>query len=125
MDDQVRISLLVARVGPVVVDTMAVEGQRRIAKQERSVWLYTAAPLRHAVVTLRCRCSHRTRRRGFTIDDVLLLGDAGRAIATDRVLNGYERQRAALARLVLYFQDAAASRCLPLDGQRGKIANAT
>src|ERR1700737_2531288 len=107
MDDQVRISLLVTRVGPVVVDTMAVEGQSRITKQERRVWLDTAGPLGHSVVTLRCWCRRRSRRRRITVDDVLLLGDAGHAIATGNVFNCHERQRAALPRFFLFFKDAA------------------
>src|SRR5260370_33948214 len=123
MDDQVRISLRVARVTLVVVDAVAVEGQSRKAKQQRRVGLEIAAPLWHSVVTLRCSRSHRSRRRGLTVDDVLLLGDTGRAIATDGVLNGQKRQRAALAHLVLYIQDPAESRRLRLDRQIGEIAN--
>ena len=82
----------VARVGLVVVDAVAVEGQRRIAKQKRRVGLDTAAPLRHSVVTLRCGCGRRTRRRwprGRRCPAPRRC--RGVAIATDGVLNRHER----------------------------------
>src|SRR5258708_2838704 len=109
MDDQVRISLLIARVSLVVVDAVPVEGQSRITKQKCRVGQDTAVPLGHSVVTLRCSCSHRTRRWRLAVNDVLLLGDAGRAIATYDVLDCQERQGAAFARLILDLQDPAAS----------------
>src|SRR5262249_2264950 len=108
MNDQVRVSLFVARVGLIVMDAVSVGGQGGIAKEKCCIRLEGAAPLSYSVITLRLR-----RGSGgcdLAIDDVLLLGDTGRPVAARYMLDRYERQRASLAGLVLNLEDPAAPR---------------
>ena len=56
MHHQVRIAFLAACIGLVVVNAMAVEGQRRIAKQQRRIGLEVAAPLRNGLMALPVLC---------------------------------------------------------------------
>src|SRR5258708_39360980 len=85
----------------------------------------SAAPLSPPVIALRCGRGNTTRCSGLAVNDVVLLRNAGPAIATGDMLNSHKRQRPAFACFVLDLQDPAAPRGFGVNGQIGEILNTT
>src|SRR5437899_10104208 len=96
VEDQARIALDLGDVVAVVVDAVAVEGQRGIAEQQHGI-----GDMGLAVLRLRRRgrglCGRGLPARDLAIDDVLSLADGCAARRGDAVLDRDEAQRAGRA----------------------------
>src|SRR5882757_5832742 len=97
VEDQAGIALDLGDIVAVVMDAVAVEGQRRIAKQQHGV-------SHVAFAVLRGRRRHRWfdwrgcwGGRHIPIDNILPLADGGSARRRDEVFDRYETQYAAAA----------------------------
>ncbi len=88
MHHQAGIALGVSDVGVVVVNAVAVEGHRRVAKQQRRRRFDDLAPL----ALLRRVATVEFRRIGFAVNDVLLFTHAQFAMLRVIVAHRYEQQ---------------------------------
>src|SRR5690606_31761150 len=94
---QARVALGLGDVGPVVMNAVAIEGDRRIAEQQRRSGLDPLAPVafRHWIT------AGELWRGRLAVDDVLLLTDGQPAVLQVVMTQGYEQQRTRAADLFL------------------------
>ena len=96
VDDQPRIALDLGDVAAVVVDAVAVEGERRVAEQQHRIGRHR--PCGRLVGRRAAPAgARRARLRQVAVDDVVLLGEQQLAVARDLVAHGDEHQGAGLA----------------------------
>ena len=90
MDNESRIAFPFGSVKAIVVDPVAIEGQRRVAEQQARIDLH-----RPSMLPRRERCqglSTTPRRIKASVDDVLALRDHEFPIRFDPVLHGNEAE---------------------------------
>ena len=117
--DQAGVALDLGHVLAVVVDAVAVEGQRRIAEQRHRIRRDAARPGLLAGKRRRLRRGRRLARlRGAAIHDVMLLGQGQAARIQGLVLHQHEQQLARAAGLVLDRLDGRAALHLLAHAQR-------
>src|SRR5690606_16771391 len=94
---QARVALGLGDVGPVVMNAVAIEGDGRIAEQQRRSGLDPLAPVafRHWIT------AGELWRGRLAVDDVLLLTDGQPAVLQVVMTQGYEQQRTRAADLFL------------------------
>ncbi len=119
VDDQAGITFDLGDVVAVVMDAVAVEGQRRVAKQQHRIGHMAFAML--GGQRRRRRLGGRgvlAIRRHVAIDDVLPLADGEAARRGDDVVDRDEAQRARAAGLHRHVRDGRRARHLVADAQR-------
>src|SRR3546814_3100050 len=93
----------------VVVDAVAVEGERRVAEQQHRRWYHLLPPRG----LLRRRLALRERGAllaGLAVDDVVLLDDAGAVLVRAHMLDGDEGEAPAAHGLLLDRLDRKSTR---------------
>ena len=93
MHDNTGIALNVARIVCIVMDSMSVIGQRRIAKQFLRLRAPFACDLSRFWRHKRLHLRHRHRAWRIKVDERPLLGPDLSAVLLDRAPNGYEEER--------------------------------
>ena len=116
VDDEAGVAFLVPRVRPVVVDAMAVEGERRVAEEQRRARVDGARPLGRLVRTRRALRIARAWR--VAIHDVLRFLDDHALRVGDLVAYGDEDERSGAAFLLRDLRDHGAAPDRGAHGQR-------
>src|SRR5439155_25780932 len=91
------IALRLFGIPAVVVNAMAVEGQRRVAEQERLVRGDRSAPRAVGRGLFR---AFPVSARGVTVDQILIFLDRDRAVGAQRMSNRYQNEWTAAASLL-------------------------